>query len=151
MSIGFESIDDARDAVFDERHMEVDPQSQTLVGEPEIGQKLLLVDRGERLDGFDFDNDVVFDHQIGAESGVDADIPIDYRNCSAPCENPVGPVHTPRPYGKRIPASPGRGLYEFESGVDDLRGNGIPGQSSLLIVSRQDAKTQRTHDCLRPG
>ena len=32
------------------------------------------MDRGERLDGFDFDDDLVFDDQIGAESGVDADI-----------------------------------------------------------------------------
>jgi hypothetical protein len=92
VSIVFESIDDARDAVFDERHMEIDPQSQTLVGEPEIGQKLLLVDRGERLDGFDFDDDRVFDHQIGAESGVDADILIDYRNCSRTVRKPRRPI-----------------------------------------------------------
>ena len=38
------------------------------------------MDRGEHLDGFDFHDDLVFDHQIGPESGVDADILINHRN-----------------------------------------------------------------------
>jgi hypothetical protein len=47
--IVFEPVDDSRDAVFDRWHVEVDRQPKTLVGEPEIGEKLLLVDREERL------------------------------------------------------------------------------------------------------
>jgi hypothetical protein len=45
--IVFESVDNARDAVFDQGHLEVDEQAKTLVGEPEIDQKLFLVDRGK--------------------------------------------------------------------------------------------------------
>src|SRR6266496_6290042 len=41
--IVFEAVDNARDALFEERYVEVDQQPKTLVGEPEIGQKLLLV------------------------------------------------------------------------------------------------------------
>ena len=37
VSIVFESVDHARDAVFDQRHVEVDEQAKTLVGESEIG------------------------------------------------------------------------------------------------------------------
>ena len=51
--IVFESVDHAGDAVFDQRHVKVDEQAKTLVSQPEIGEKLLLVDRGEHLDGFD--------------------------------------------------------------------------------------------------
>jgi hypothetical protein len=32
--ICFESVDNARDAVFDENHVEVDEQAEALVGEP---------------------------------------------------------------------------------------------------------------------
>ena len=60
--------------------MEVDEQAQALVGKPEIGQKLLLVDWSDQLDGFDFDYNLVFDEQIGSESGVDTYILIDHRN-----------------------------------------------------------------------
>jgi hypothetical protein len=74
VKIVFEPVNNASDAVFDEGYLEVDEQAKALVGEPEIGQKLLLVDRGEQLDGFDFHDDLVFDDQIGPESGVDADI-----------------------------------------------------------------------------
>jgi hypothetical protein len=76
--IFFEPIDDAGNAIFDECHLEVDEQAQSLVGEPEIGQKLLPVNRSEDLDRFYFDNHLVFDDQIGPESGVDADILVDY-------------------------------------------------------------------------
>ena len=80
MIIVFQSIDDSRNAIFDQRHVEVDQQAKTLVGQSEIGQQLLLVDRGQRLDRFDLHNDLVFDHQVGAEAGIDPDILIDHRN-----------------------------------------------------------------------
>jgi hypothetical protein len=35
-------IDDSRDAVFDEDHVEVDEQAETLVCQPEIGEQLFL-------------------------------------------------------------------------------------------------------------
>jgi hypothetical protein len=37
-------VDDSRDAVFNQRHVEVNQQAKPLVGKPEISQKLLLVD-----------------------------------------------------------------------------------------------------------
>lgn len=78
--IVFEPVDNARDAVFDQGHLEVDEQAKTLVGEPEIGQKLFLVDRGQQLHGFDFHDDLVFNDQVCPEAGVDADILIDHRD-----------------------------------------------------------------------
>jgi len=39
----FEAVDNTRDAVFDERHLKVDEQSQSLVGEAKIRQQLFLV------------------------------------------------------------------------------------------------------------
>ena len=63
--IVFEPIDNARDTVFDEGHLEVDEQAKALVGEPEIGQELLFVDGSDQLDGFDFYDDLTFYDQIG--------------------------------------------------------------------------------------
>ena len=80
MRIFFEPIDDAGDAIFDERHLEVDEQPQSLVGEPEVGEKLLSVNRGEKFDGLHFNNHLIFDDQIGPETGVDADILVDHRD-----------------------------------------------------------------------
>ncbi len=80
MRIFFEPVDDARDAVFDEGHLEVDEKAEALVGEPEVSQKLFLVNRGEKSDGFHFHNHLVFNDQIGPKSGVDADALIDHRN-----------------------------------------------------------------------
>jgi hypothetical protein len=73
-------VDNAGDAVPDRSHVEIDEQAEAFVGQPEIGQKLLLVDWGYQLNGFDCNDDLVFDHQIGPESGVDAEILIDHRD-----------------------------------------------------------------------
>jgi hypothetical protein len=78
--IFLESIDNASDPVFDQRHMEVDEQAEAFVGEPEIGEKLLLVYRSEQLDRFDFHDYFVFDNQISPKSSVKVDILIDHRN-----------------------------------------------------------------------
>jgi hypothetical protein len=40
--IFFQAVDDARDTVLDQGNVEVDQQSEALVREPEIRQKLLL-------------------------------------------------------------------------------------------------------------
>src|SRR5207248_6652479 len=78
--IVYQSVHDSRDAVSNQRYVEVDQQAKPLVSEPEIGQKLLLVDWGEQLNGFDFHDDLFLDHQISPESGIDADILIGHRN-----------------------------------------------------------------------
>jgi len=49
--IFFQPVDDAGNSVFDERHLEIDEQAQSLVGEPEVGQELLPVNRSEEFDG----------------------------------------------------------------------------------------------------
>src|ERR1035441_9248074 len=41
----FQTIDDASDAALDQNDIEVDEQSQTLVGQLQIGEKLLLMHR----------------------------------------------------------------------------------------------------------
>jgi hypothetical protein len=78
--IVFEAVDDAENAIFDQRHLEVDEQAQSLVGQPEIGQKLLFVDWREEFDGLHFHNHFLLDDQVGAEAGVDADFLVDHRD-----------------------------------------------------------------------
>ena len=60
---------------------------------------MLLVDRGQRLDGFDFDDDLVFDDQVGPESGVDADVLLDHRNW---LRRTVRRPRRPRSYAKTV-------------------------------------------------
>jgi hypothetical protein len=76
----FEPIDDAGDAIFDERHLKINEQAQSFVGEPKISQKRLLVNRSEHFDGFDLDNDLVLHDEVGSESGIDTDVLIDHGN-----------------------------------------------------------------------
>src|ERR1035438_6195845 len=78
--IFFQPVDDAENAVFNQRHLKVDEQAQSLVGQPEIGQKLLSVDWGEKFDRLHFHNHLVLDDQVDAEAGVDADILVDHRD-----------------------------------------------------------------------
>jgi len=73
-------VDNSGDAVLDQRHVEIDEQAEAFVGQPEIGQKLLLMDWDYQVDGFDFDDDLICDHKVCAESSVDADILVDHRN-----------------------------------------------------------------------
>jgi|HubBroStandDraft_4_1064222.scaffolds.fasta_scaffold679484_2 hypothetical protein len=93
--------------------MEVDEQAQALAGKPEIGQKLLLVDWSDQLDGFDFDYNLVFDEQIGSESGVDTYILVYHRNWLL--------AHRARPrrpssYAKTVPIPANLGQASYECG-----------------------------------
>lgn len=47
----FQPVDDTGHAVFDQRHVEVDSQAKPLIRLPQIGQKLLFVNRRESLHG----------------------------------------------------------------------------------------------------
>jgi hypothetical protein len=88
--------------------LEADRQPKALVGEAKIGEKLLLVDREERLDGFDFDDDLVFDDQMGPEAGLDTNELIDQESAAvSPCQVPddPGPKKPPeRRLQARLPA-----------------------------------------------
>jgi len=144
--IVFQPVDDSRDTVFDQRHVEVDQQAKTLVGETEIGQKLLLVNRGKHLDGFDFDDDLVFDDQIGPESSIDTDVLLDYRNrlLAHRAETPAAQFIRQDGIVNRFQQARAKRRMNAESGIDDLLGNGVLSQASPLQFSfspsRQDAK-----------
>ena len=65
VNIVIEPVDNPADAVLDECNLKVDEQAKALVGKPEISQKLLLVNK---LYGLGFNDDLVFDDQLGPES-----------------------------------------------------------------------------------
>ena len=106
-----------------------------LSAEPEIGQKLFLVDRSKRLDGFDFHDDLVFDDPIGPESGVDAHVLIDYRKRLLAHRAETAPAQFIRPdcivYGFQ-PARAERRMNAI-GGVDDFLGNGSRSYQPSLV------------------
>ena len=53
------------------RYLPAPLEPMPLVGETEIGEKLLLLNRSRQFDGFDLHDDPALDHRAGAESGVD--------------------------------------------------------------------------------
>ena len=61
------AVDDTFHPVAKHRRTEIEKQPQGLLGEPQIGQQLFAMDRRELLDRFDFDNQRIFDDQVGAE------------------------------------------------------------------------------------
>jgi len=66
----FQSIDDTGNAVFDRHRVEVDQQAKSLICQPQIGQKLLFVNRCDGLDRLDLDDRAVLDNQIGPEPDI---------------------------------------------------------------------------------
>jgi hypothetical protein len=66
----FQSIDDTGNAVLDQRRVEVDQQAKPFVGQPQIGQKLLSVNRREDLDRLDLDDYPILDNQVGPAPDV---------------------------------------------------------------------------------
>src|SRR5688572_27212195 len=67
------STDHANDALFEEQDIEVQQKSQSLPGEPEVGQELGLVQYRERGRGLQFDNNQVFDEKVHSQRMLDAD------------------------------------------------------------------------------
>ena len=55
--------------------LKVDEQAKPLVRQPQVGQKLLFVNRREDFDRFDLDNHPILDDQVRPEPGVDPDFP----------------------------------------------------------------------------
>ena len=68
-----ESVDAADDSVFEQFFAEVQEVAEFEAGEAEIGLELFLVDGGEAFDGFDFEEHLVGDDDIGTESFVEMD------------------------------------------------------------------------------
>lgn len=73
-------IDDTGATLLEGRRAEVHEQSQWLFRKPEVGQQLLSVDRRQPLDRLQFDNEAVFNKQIGAETLIESDAVIDKGN-----------------------------------------------------------------------
>jgi len=76
----FQSIDDTENAVLGQRRVEIDRRSKSLVSQPQVGQKLLSVNRRENLDRFDLDDHPIRNNQVGPEPDVDPNRPIDHRD-----------------------------------------------------------------------
>src|SRR2546426_8552024 len=74
------SIHDAGDAVLEEGDVEVDEQSQTLIGQAQMSQELFLVNGCHGIDRFDLHHYLVLDDQVCAESHLDPDLLIDNRD-----------------------------------------------------------------------
>ena len=64
---------DSRYSVFDQLDSEVDQQSKTLVGKPQVGQEHLLMDPGHGFDGLQLDDNAVFDDQVRAKAQFQPD------------------------------------------------------------------------------
>src|SRR5437899_9222844 len=92
------SIHDAGDAVLDEGDVEVDEQSQTLIGQAQMSQELFLVNGCHGIDRFDLHNYLVLDDQVCAESHLDPDLLIDSGPlAAAPCAAPASSVRITAP------------------------------------------------------
>jgi hypothetical protein len=73
----FASQRHAFDAILDAGNVEIDQQAEAQATQLQIGKQLGLEQRIMSLHGLDFHDQMIFDHQINAESGVYAFVPID--------------------------------------------------------------------------
>lgn len=146
VTIFFQPVDNADNSILNQGYMEVDQQAEALVGESQVGEKLLFMNWGKRFDGFDFHYHPVFDHQVSPEAGIEVDIFVDHRNrllayeaqpAAVQFKSQYRIVHGLQQTGSECAVNP-------ESRVNDLSGYGILGHGNPFLVSRQVAKTQRT-------
>jgi hypothetical protein len=142
----FQSIDDTSDAILDQGRVEVDQQAKPLVGQPQVGEKLLPVHRREALNGLDLDDHPILDNQIRAEPDVDPNRSVDHRDClladrpKSTLSQFIGEYRMIN----RFQQSWSQGGVDAKGGIHDLFGDGVLCHGGLSIVSRQDAKTPRT-------
>ena len=59
---------------FEDWDVEVDQKSRSEAGEFKIGDNLGRVDRAELVDGFELDEDFVFDNQISTKAAVEGEV-----------------------------------------------------------------------------
>ncbi len=92
------------------------------------------MNRRQQLEGFDFDNDPIFDDRIGPESGLDADVVIDYRDGLPAHRTQTPAAEFIRQDGLINGFQPARAKRRMnaESAVDTLRGNSVLSHTSLL-------------------
>ncbi len=76
----FQSVDDTSNAVLDESGVEVDQQAKSFVGQPQVGEQLLSVNRCEDLNRLDLDDHLILDDQVGPEPDVNPNRSIDHRD-----------------------------------------------------------------------
>ena len=75
-----ESVHNPRNPISDQSHIEIDQEAQPFVCKPQIGVKLLLVNRSDLSERFDFDDDFVLNDQVRAKSHLKASSFINHRN-----------------------------------------------------------------------
>ena len=146
----WESVDNPRDALFDERHLKVDEQAQTLVGEAKIRQQLFLVNWSEKFDGLHFHDHLVLDNHVGPKASVDADVFINYRNRLL-ANSPEAPASQLKCQDRIIngfeEAGTERGV-NTKGGVDDFLGDGVLSHDiRLQFLAKDDGLLSR--DCVR--
>jgi hypothetical protein len=62
------SDDESSETVFEARGVEVHQEANAKVAHAEVGEKLGLMNSEKNGDGFDLENDGVFDHDVGAKA-----------------------------------------------------------------------------------
>jgi hypothetical protein len=70
--IKLQAIDNAHKPVPDQRNIKIDQNAQMEARKTEVGQQLFLVNRKQRLDRFEFEDDSVLNHDIGAKGRLKA-------------------------------------------------------------------------------
>src|SRR5579864_845195 len=82
----FQSVGDPCNGVFDPGHIEIDQQAQSFVCQPQIGEKLLLVESRDLRDRLDFYDYLVLDNYIGAKAHFKAGPFVNYGYRLLPCQ-----------------------------------------------------------------
>jgi hypothetical protein len=133
-----QSIHNAFDAVLQMDFTEVDQQPKPPVAQPKLGEQLFAVNFGELLNGFEFNDYLVLDQQVGAEAFVKFQIIVTDGNRNLTLHTQpqflqfVGERHFI--YGLQQSGA-GAGV-NFERSVKNQFGQFIFGQGSDLVLHR---------------
>jgi hypothetical protein len=74
LCVKLQSVHYSDDAIFYERHIEIDQQPKALIRQPKISQQLLLMNRGQRLNGLNLNDHFPANNQICAKPELEVNV-----------------------------------------------------------------------------
>ena len=77
----WKSVYDSLDSIFQRRRAEVQQKADAAIGQRGIGSKLARIHRGDRIQSLHFDDDRLFNYQVGSVSTLDTGAIVEKRQC----------------------------------------------------------------------
>jgi len=131
----FKPIDDASDAILHECAAEVDQQAQFHVSQPQISEKLLVMNGCDVFDGLEFEQHFVVDDQIAAKAFVKFEVVVNNRDADLRrnLEPTLSQLVSQHFFVNRLKQTRAKSSMNLKAGIDDRLRNFIFGHENSVL------------------